>query len=352
MLPFASLLNALAAVPGVERLRYTSPHPLFFDDALCRAHAELPALCPHVHLPLQSGSDRVLARMRRRYSAREYLALVRKLYAARADLALTTDLIVGFPGETRADFEATLALVREANFTDAYAFKYSPRPGTTALELDGAVDPAEAQARLCELQELQRGLTIKAHRARVGSVTTVLVEGPSAHAQNFHAQNTRAQNLQIQNADAQRETAANAHAENTNAPHARAHNSHAHSHNARARTQNSHAHAQNSRPHSHNSHAQILQIQNTHTQNGSGALPPASLQLRGRDPYHRVVNFSVDAGARVPRAGEMHALRIVCATPHSLIGELRAPAAAPARPATLAVHNADATDGKRGSLLR
>jgi len=176
---FGDLLAALAQIPGIARLRYTSPHPVFFDDALVRAHAELPQLCPHVHLPVQSGSDRMLAAMRRRYSVREYLAIVAALRRARPDIAITTDVIVGHPGETRADFEATLALVREVGFVDSFSFKYSPRPGTASAELPDAVAADESQARLAELQELQRELTYAAHRARVGTRTAVLVEGAS-----------------------------------------------------------------------------------------------------------------------------------------------------------------------------
>ena len=127
---FAALLHRLAGVPGIERIRYTSPHPAFFDDDLVRAHGELATLCPHVHLPAQSGSDAVLARMRRPYTAAAYRALCERLRAARPDVAITTDLIVGFPGETDAEFRDTLALVRDVGFVDAYTFKYSPRPGT------------------------------------------------------------------------------------------------------------------------------------------------------------------------------------------------------------------------------
>jgi tRNA-2-methylthio-N6-dimethylallyladenosine synthase len=178
-LAFSELLEALAAIPGIERLRYTSPHPMFFDDALIRAHAELPQLCPHVHLPVQSGSDRMLEAMRRRYTAREYLELVTALRHVRPDLAITTDVIVGHPGETRGDFDATLALVREVGFVDGFSFKYSPRPGTASASLGETVSAAESQARLEELQALQRELTFSAHRARVGTRTRVLVEGAS-----------------------------------------------------------------------------------------------------------------------------------------------------------------------------
>ena len=178
---FASLLADLDAIPGIERVRYTSPHPLFFEPALIRAHGELESLCPHVHLPLQSGSDRVLAAMRRRYTREQFLATVVALREARPDVAITTDLIVGFPGETEAEFEETLSAVEEAGFVDHYSFKYSPRPGTAAAEFPESerVPPEVAQERLERLQGLQRGLTVSYHRERVGSRTTILVEGPS-----------------------------------------------------------------------------------------------------------------------------------------------------------------------------
>jgi tRNA-2-methylthio-N6-dimethylallyladenosine synthase len=178
-MPFAELLAHLDAIPGLERIRYTSPHPIFFDEALVRAHGELEHLCPHVHLPLQSGSDRVLAAMRRRYDAARYREIVAGLRAARPDVALTSDLIVGFPGEGEADFEATLALVEEVGLVDSFSFKYSPRPGTKAAELPGAPPEAVAQERLERLQALQGRLRFADHRARVGATVEVLVEGPS-----------------------------------------------------------------------------------------------------------------------------------------------------------------------------
>ncbi len=256
--PFGELLRALAAIPGIERIRYTSPHPLFVDDALVRAHAELPELCPHVHLPLQSGSDRVLARMRRRYTADAYRGWVDRLREARPDLVFTTDLIVGFPGERDEDFEATLRVVQEVGFVDAYSFKYSPRPGTPAAGWDEERVPGEqAQERLERLQALQRAQTLAYHRGRVGTTTQILVEGPSR----------------------------------------------------------------------------------------AGVRAPG--QLRGRDPYHRVVNVGeasgggvsggepralrepgrtwaprgVDSGETLPGPGRMLEVRLVEATPHSLIGE-------------------------------
>jgi tRNA-2-methylthio-N6-dimethylallyladenosine synthase len=224
---FAALLHRLAEVPGIERIRYTSPHPAFFDTDLVRAHGELGPLCPHVHLPAQSGSDAVLARMRRPYTVADYRALCDRLRAARPDLAITTDLIVGFPGETQADFAATLALVRDVGFADAYSFKYSPRPGTPAAEFADPIEPRAAQARLEELQDLLRSQTLAAHRRRVGEETEVLVEGASRR--------------------------------------------------------------------------------------GRG-------QASGRDPYHRVVNLAATAEGAFA-AGDVVRVRVVEATPHSLIGE-------------------------------
>ncbi len=176
---FGALLRRLAKIPGIDRLRYTSPHPLFFDAELIEAHRELESLCPHVHLPLQSGSDAVLERMRRRYGRDEFLRVGEGLREARPDIAISTDLIVGFPGETDRDFQDTLDMVRRVRFVDGYSFKYSPRPGTAAAELPGQVAPELAQERLQELQSLLRSLSLEAHRARVGEATRVLVHGPS-----------------------------------------------------------------------------------------------------------------------------------------------------------------------------
>jgi tRNA-2-methylthio-N6-dimethylallyladenosine synthase len=178
-MPFAQLLARLDEIPGIQRIRYTSPHPLFFDEDLIRAHKELESLCPHVHLPVQSGSDRILEAMRRRYSRSRYLEIVAGLREARPGLALTSDLIVGFPGETETDFEQTLALVREASFVDSFSFKYSPRPGTTAADLSEGVAPELAQERLSRLQELQRNQTLAYHQSRVGEDALVLVDGSS-----------------------------------------------------------------------------------------------------------------------------------------------------------------------------
>jgi tRNA-2-methylthio-N6-dimethylallyladenosine synthase len=176
---FAQLLRQLDATPGIQRIRYTSPHPLFYDDALIQAHGELESLCPHVHLPMQSGSSEVLERMRRRYTREQYLDVVRRLREARPDIAVTSDIIVGFPGETESQFVETLEVAAEAGFVDSYSFKFSPRPGTKAEQLGDPVSAEEAQRRLSRLQDLQRSLTLNHHRSRVGAVVEILVEGAS-----------------------------------------------------------------------------------------------------------------------------------------------------------------------------
>jgi tRNA-2-methylthio-N6-dimethylallyladenosine synthase len=177
---FAELLRRVAEVPGIRRIRFTSPHPSFVSNDLIYAYRDVPQLCPHLHLPVQSGSTRVLAAMNRRYDRAAYVDTVARLRAARPEIAITTDLIVAFPTETRDDFAETLSLMREVRFTDSFSFKYSQRPGTPAERHElGELDPAEAQARLVEVQTLQTALTLEAHAARVGERIEVLVDGHS-----------------------------------------------------------------------------------------------------------------------------------------------------------------------------
>jgi tRNA-2-methylthio-N6-dimethylallyladenosine synthase len=176
---FAALLAFVCEIPGVERVRYTTSHPRDFSQRLIDAHAALPKLAPHVHLPVQSGSDRVLAAMKRGYTALEYRSIIRRLRRARPDISVTSDFIVGFPGETDADFEATLNLARELELDDSYCFVYSRRPGTPAAELPDALAQEEKLTRLQRLQaQIQSQADAIAERM-VGTVQRVLVEGAS-----------------------------------------------------------------------------------------------------------------------------------------------------------------------------
>src|SRR3989441_10138028 len=174
---FADLLRAVGAVPGLRRLRFTSPYPTDFTDRVLVAMADTRVVCEHVHLPVQSGSSRVLKRMLRRYDRARYLAVVAALRRAVPGIALTTDIIVGFPGETEEDFQETLSLVEEVGFDDAYTFKYSPREGTPATRLKDAVADDIAGERLQRLVALVRRLARQKNVALIGTSHEVLVEG-------------------------------------------------------------------------------------------------------------------------------------------------------------------------------
>jgi tRNA-2-methylthio-N6-dimethylallyladenosine synthase len=176
---FAELLAFVSEVDGIERIRYTTSHPREFTQRLIEAHAALPKLAPHVHLPVQSGSDRVLAAMKRGYTTLEYRSIVRRLRAARPNISVTSDFIVGFPNESDADFEATLRLAHELQFDEAYCFVYSARPGTPAAELPDALPAAEKLARLHRLQAQIEAQAAAFAERMVGSVERVLVEGRS-----------------------------------------------------------------------------------------------------------------------------------------------------------------------------
>ena len=176
---FAELLRYVAEVDGIGRIRYTTSHPREFTQRLIDAHADLESLAPHVHLPVQSGSDRVLAAMKRGYSALEYRSIARRLRKARADLSLSSDFIVGFPGETEADFEATLALAREVGFDASFSFLYSRRPGTPAAEFADDTPRATKLERLRRLQAQLESQARAVSERMVGSVERVLVEGRS-----------------------------------------------------------------------------------------------------------------------------------------------------------------------------
>jgi len=177
---FAELLAAVAAVPGIERVRYTSPHPKDIRDDVIAVHRDVPEVCEHIHLPAQAGSSRVLRAMRRTYDRSRYVDLVHRIRDGVPDVALTTDLIVGFPGETDEDFAETLSLVTEVGYDGAYTFVYSPRPGTEAGETLEDDVPAEVKS-----ERIGALIDVVQHTARdrlsrhVGTVAEVLVEGPS-----------------------------------------------------------------------------------------------------------------------------------------------------------------------------
>jgi tRNA-2-methylthio-N6-dimethylallyladenosine synthase len=175
----AALIYFVAAVPGIERIRFTTSHPVEFRDSLVEAYRDLPQLADYLHLPVQSGSDRILALMKRGHTALEYRQKIRRLRAARPGLSLSSDFIVGFPGETERDFGATLALIEELGFDQSFSFIYSRRPGTPAASLPDDVPHELKQARLERLQALVDAQALAISRAMVGSVQRVLVERPS-----------------------------------------------------------------------------------------------------------------------------------------------------------------------------
>jgi tRNA-2-methylthio-N6-dimethylallyladenosine synthase len=181
---FALLLEYVAEIPGIERIRYTTSHPKEFTQRLIDVYASIPKLAGHVHLPLQSGSDRVLAAMKRGYTALEYKSIVRRLRAVRPDISISSDFIVGFPGETERDFDATMNLIDAVGFDDSYSFLYSPRPGTPAAELGDDTAQQVKQARLARLQALIEKQARAINQAMVGSVQRVLVEGAARRNTN------------------------------------------------------------------------------------------------------------------------------------------------------------------------
>ena len=172
------LIRHLAEIGGLDRIRYTTSHPRDMDDELIEAHGVVDKLMPYLHLPVQSGSDRILAAMNRQHTADDYLRIIDRLRAARPDLALSSDFIVGFPGETDEDFAATLRLVNEVGFAGAYSFKYSARPGTPAASMENQVPQAASEERLAGLQQLLGEQETAFHRSKLGAEFTVLVEKP------------------------------------------------------------------------------------------------------------------------------------------------------------------------------
>ncbi len=175
----AMLIEYIAEVPGIERIRYTTSHPREMSQRLIDTYTKVPKLVSHLHLPVQAGSDRILAAMKRGYTTLEYKSIVRKLRAARPDISMSTDFIVGFPGETDEDFQKTMKLIDDVEFDASFSFIYSPRPGTPALELDDNTPADVKSARLARLQKRIDELAQAVSRSMVGSVQRVLVEGTS-----------------------------------------------------------------------------------------------------------------------------------------------------------------------------
>src|SRR6476660_6351963 len=177
--PLGKLLEHLSQIPGIARLRYSTSHPRDVDDSLVSAHRDLPALMPFVHLPVQSGSDRILAAMNRKHTAEDYRRVIDRFRSARQDIAFSSDFIVGFPGESEQDFLATLALVTQIGYAAAYSFKYSARPGTPAADMQETVSSADMDERLVRLQELIDSQQSAFYKAMIGNTVDVLFERAS-----------------------------------------------------------------------------------------------------------------------------------------------------------------------------
>ena len=180
----ALLIHYVAAIDGIDRIRYTTSHPMEMSDSLIQAYVEVPALVSHLHLPVQSGSDRILAQMKRKHTVLEYKAIIRRLRQARPDLSLSSDFIVGFPGESDADFEDTMNLIAEIGFDTSFSFVYSPRPGTPAASLPDDVPPEVKKQRLAILQARISQKAAEISQAMVGSVQKVLITGTSRKDKN------------------------------------------------------------------------------------------------------------------------------------------------------------------------
>jgi len=194
----ARLLERLAQLPGIERLRYTTSHPLDVDADLIAAHRDLAALMPQLHLPVQSGSDRILAAMNRRHTRADYVEVVSRLLEARPDMALTSDFIVGFPGETEDDFAATLSLVSEIGYSGAFSFKYSPRPGTPGADMDDQVEEGTKSDRLHRLQQAIDRDQATFNRRCVGRTLSVLFERPGRYNGQIVGRSPYLQPVQIE----------------------------------------------------------------------------------------------------------------------------------------------------------
>jgi len=200
----ALLINYIAAIEDVQRIRYTTSHPAAFTDSLIEAYAEEPKLANHLHLPVQSGSDRILAAMKRNYTVLEYKARLRRLRKVRPDISISSDFIVGFPGETADDFQATMNLIQDIGFDTSFSFIYSPRPGTPAAQLPDNVSLSEKKQRLAILQQRIALNARRISQAMVGTVQKVLVSGPSKKDPNQLAGRTENNRVVNFSADSQR----------------------------------------------------------------------------------------------------------------------------------------------------
>ncbi|NLM94757.1 MAG: tRNA (N6-isopentenyl adenosine(37)-C2)-methylthiotransferase MiaB [Firmicutes bacterium] len=194
---FAGLLRMLDGSGGMERIRFTTSHPRDMSDELIEAMADLPTVCEHLHLPLQAGSDRILAKMNRGYTKEQYINLVNRIRDRIPDIALTSDLIVGFPGETEEDFEETLRVVEEIQLDSAFTFIFSPRPGTVAAKMENQVPEEVKKERIYRLIELQNRISLERNRVLTGSIQEVLVEGPSQTDPDKYMGRTRGNKLVI-----------------------------------------------------------------------------------------------------------------------------------------------------------
>ena len=194
----AELIRALARIDGLERIRYTTSHPVNMSDALIVAHGEVEKLMPYLHLPVQSGSSRILKAMNRSHTAESYLATIEKMRAARPDIAISGDFIVGFPGETEADFEATLQIVDAVRYASAYSFKYSPRPGTPAATMEGQIEREIMDDRLQRLQARITEHQLAFNRSKVGMDTQVLIERKGRHGRQMIGRSPWLQSVHVE----------------------------------------------------------------------------------------------------------------------------------------------------------
>lgn len=192
---FADLLRRAGEIDGIERIRYTSPHPKDFKEDVAYAMAETAAVCEQIHFPLQSGSDRILAAMHRGYTADRFLAKLEMMRSIVPDLAASTDVIVGFPGESESDFRQTLDVIERAQFDTAFMFQFSPRPGTPAAELGDRISPDVMKERFGRLVELQNAITYRRNKQQVGRTAEVMAEGPSKRDPHFATTRTRSNRI-------------------------------------------------------------------------------------------------------------------------------------------------------------